>query len=50
MNRKGAEKPRPAHWLRRLGWLLALWMLGVATVTAVAALLRVLMRLAGFGS
>lgn len=34
-------------WLRRLGWMLALWAGGVAALGAVAWLLRVLMHAAG---
>jgi hypothetical protein len=45
----GAGKPR-AHWLRRLGWLVALWLLGVGVVTAAAMLLRWLMRLSGYSA
>jgi hypothetical protein len=34
-------------WLSRLGWLLALWLLGVAALGLVAWLIRVLMHAAG---
>lgn len=34
-------------WLRRLGWMLALWTGGVAALGVVAWLLRVLMHAAG---
>jgi hypothetical protein len=34
-------------WMRRLGWMLGLWLLGVAALAAVAWLLRVLMHAAG---
>lgn len=34
-------------WIRRLGWMLGLWLLGVAALGAVAWLLRVLMHAAG---
>jgi hypothetical protein len=34
-------------WLRRLGWMLALWLAGVAALGLVAWLLRVLMHAAG---
>ena len=34
-------------WMRRLGWLLALWLVGVAALGLVAWLLRVLMHAAG---
>lgn len=34
-------------WLRRLGWMLALWLGGVAALGLVALLLRMAMRAAG---
>ncbi|WP_082439672.1 MULTISPECIES: DUF2474 domain-containing protein [unclassified Massilia] len=34
-------------WLRRLGWMLALWLGGVAALGVVAWLIRVLMHAAG---
>ena len=34
-------------WLRRLGWMLALWLAGVAALGAVAWLLRICMHAAG---
>jgi len=36
-----------ALWMRRVGWLLALWLGGMAALGAVALLLRVLMHAAG---
>jgi hypothetical protein len=42
-----ADEARP-RWLRRIGWLLVLWVLGVAAVGAAALLLRWLMRLSGY--
>jgi hypothetical protein len=36
-----------ALWLRRAGWLLALWLGGVAALAVVALLLRLAMRAAG---
>jgi hypothetical protein len=36
-----------AIWMRRLGWLVALWMGGVAALGIVAWLLRVFMHAAG---
>jgi hypothetical protein len=40
--------PRPSRlWLRRLGWLAALWLGGVLALGAVALVLRVLMHAAG---
>jgi hypothetical protein len=38
---------RPPLWMRRLGWLVVLWLAGVAMLAAVALLLRVLMHAAG---
>jgi hypothetical protein len=34
-------------WLRRIGWLVLLWTAGVASVAAVAWLMRELMKWAG---
>jgi hypothetical protein len=34
-------------WLRRLGWMVALWLGGVGMLALVALLLRLLMRAAG---
>jgi hypothetical protein len=34
-------------WLRRMAWLVALWLGGVAALGVVALLLRVLMHAAG---
>jgi hypothetical protein len=34
-------------WLRRLGWMAALWLGGVGMLALVALLLRLLMRAAG---
>jgi hypothetical protein len=36
-----------APWLRRLGWMVALWLAGVGMLALVALLLRLLMRAAG---
>lgn len=41
---------RPRLWLRRLGWMAALWAGGVAALAAVALALRLLMHLAGMRS
>jgi hypothetical protein len=38
---------RGTLWLRRLGWLAALWLGGVAALGLVAMLLRLLMHAAG---
>jgi hypothetical protein len=37
-------------WLRRFGWLLALWVGGVAALGLVALLLRLFMHAAGMRS
>ena len=39
-----------ALWLRRFGWLLALWIGGVAALGLVALLLRLFMHAAGMRS
>jgi len=39
-----------APWLRRLGWMLALWLGGVAALAALALLLRLAMHAAGMRS
>jgi hypothetical protein len=35
------------RWLRRVAWLSALWIAGVASISLVTLLLRALMRAAG---
>jgi Protein of unknown function (DUF2474) len=44
-----ASPPRSEHrlWVRRVRWLLLIWMLSVLTLAVVAALLRTLMNIAG---
>ncbi len=42
-----AHKTGRALWLRRLGWMAALWAGGVLTLALVAYLIRLLMRLLG---
>lgn len=34
-------------WVRRVAWLLALWLAGVGCLAALAAILKLLMRAAG---
>jgi len=41
------EDPGRTSWPRRIGWLLALWALGVLALGLVAGLLRLLMTAAG---
>ncbi|WP_243050321.1 DUF2474 family protein [Dyella sp. RRB7] len=42
---------KPVHlWIRRAGWLIALWIASVATLAAAASLLRLLMTLCGMKS
>jgi hypothetical protein len=43
-----AHRARP--WARRLAWLGALWLAGVAALGALAGLLRLFMRAAGLGA
>lgn len=43
----GQQHATASLHLRRLGWLLALWALGVLSLAAVALLLRIVMSLAG---
>ena len=43
-NEKRAGQPR---WLRRLGWMLALWAGGVAVLWLLAGLIRAIMHAAG---
>ncbi|MGO4154450.1 DUF2474 domain-containing protein [Cupriavidus sp. YAF13] len=40
--------PRP--WLKRLGWMVLIWVASVAALGVAALLLRLLMRLAGMHS
>ncbi|MBQ5946137.1 DUF2474 domain-containing protein [Massilia sp. ST3] len=41
------NRPSPREWLRRLAWMAALWLGGVATLALVAYALRLVMRAAG---
>ena len=43
----GPRKAGRQEWLRRLGWMAALWAGGVLTLSLVAYLIRLLMRLLG---
>ncbi|MFC4933394.1 DUF2474 family protein [Massilia sp. GCM10023247] len=47
----GAQPERPAGrralWLRRLGWMAALWAAGVAALWLVATLIRAIMHATG---
>jgi hypothetical protein len=42
-----AQDPSTISWLRRAGWLLAYWLLGVAVVGTAAYGLRIVMGWAG---
>jgi len=42
-----ADKPGRREWARRLAWMAALWLGGVATLALVAFVLRMIMRAAG---
>lgn len=42
-----AARPGRREWLRRIAWMAALWAGGVATLAAVAYLLRVIMHALG---
>ncbi len=42
-----ATKATRKEWMRRLGWMGALWAGGVLTLALVAYLIRMLMRLLG---
>ena len=45
-----AEKAPRGPWLRRVGWLVAIWAGSIAALTVVALLFRLLMNLAGMRS
>ena len=43
-----SEPSTPGHsWLARTGWLLLFWVAGIATLTAIALVLRALMSVVG---
>jgi hypothetical protein len=42
-----AGQGRSRFWLRRVGWLLGLWLAGVAVLGLVALAVKALMRVAG---
>lgn len=44
---KESEARRAPLWLRRIGWMVLLWLGGVATLAMVAFLLKMVMRAAG---
>jgi len=43
----GRRPRKPPLWLRRLGWMFALWAGGVAALFLVASLIRLVMHAAG---
>ena len=44
----GTTEKAPHKWARRIGWLVLLWGASIASVSAVALLLRYIMAWAGF--
>lgn len=42
--------PRSRLWLRRIGWLLVFWALGVVAVGMTAYVLKFFMRMAGLST
>lgn len=44
------EIPQRASWWRRIGWLIVIWIVSVASLGVVALLLRLLMTAAGMKS
>ena len=45
--RAGPHKATRREWVRRLGWMAALWAGGVVALAAVAYVIRVIMHLLG---
>ncbi len=43
----GASKVTKREWMRRLGWLVALWVGGVSTLATVAYVLKKIMHALG---
>src|SRR5262249_17398411 len=41
------DSPLPRLWARRIGWMVLLWLAGVAVLAVVALIFRVVMNLAG---
>lgn len=46
-NPGGGGAPPRKPWLKRIGWLVAIWLASVAALGAAALVLRLLMGLAG---
>jgi len=42
-----SSQPGAGPWWKRVGWLLLIWLLSVGTLGLVAAVLKVIMRMAG---
>ncbi len=42
-----AVPTRPRLWLRRIGWMILIWLASVAALAVLALLFRLLMRAAG---
>ena len=47
MSAPSSERPTALGWIRRLAWLVGIWLASVAALGAVAYGLRLLMRAAG---
>ena len=45
-----APESQSRNWLRRLGWLLAIWAVSVAALAVVAWLLKGVMRMVGLST
>jgi hypothetical protein len=43
---EGEQRP-PRLWLRRIGWMVLLWLGGVTSLALVAFVLKIVMRAAG---
>lgn len=46
LHRRQGQRRAP-RWLRRLCWMVVLWVAGVITLAAVASVIRVVMHVAG---
>lgn len=44
------DSPPPQSWLRRVGWLVLIWLLSIGALALFAALLRVVMGWVGLSA